>query len=150
MLEQQKKKPSEYEFSQKTQNKHSKSQNIIIKVLLPPTVYLTDKCNIPCRTDKQATANKPCHFIGKDGKYLHCSFSNCFEPPELNHAQDYCSAWSLAGFSGYFANPSPAPLLQLNQKPVLAGVQYLHTQTPHWLRPTHLECAHYRKTTIQT
>lgn len=87
MLEEQKKKPSEYEFSQKTQNKHSKSQNIIIKVLLPPTVYLTDKCNIPCRTGKQATANKPCHFTGKDGKYLHCSFSNCFEPPGLNHPQ---------------------------------------------------------------
>lgn len=28
-------------------NKHSESQNIIIKVPLPPTVYLTEKCNTP-------------------------------------------------------------------------------------------------------
>lgn len=55
------------------------------------------------------------------------------------------SAWSFAGFGGYFGNPSPAPLLQLNQKGVLAGVQHLQTRTPHWLRPTHLECSHYRK-----
>lgn len=63
----------------------AKVKTSLLKYCYPlQSIWLINATYHAEQVNKQQQTN---HFTGKDGKYLHCSFSNCFEPPRLNHPQ---------------------------------------------------------------